>query len=138
MNLRLSQDHIDKLLNAARTAHPNECCGLIEGERDGNNWRALALHETKNLAENPRVHFLIDPETHFSLLRALRGTEREIIGCYHSHPDGSAEPSATDRSSANEDGFLWLIAGREDEIAAFVYREKEKDFAPVILERVGS
>ena len=136
MDLRISKKLIGDILAAAARAYPNECCGLIEGVRDGNGWRALALHEAKNLAEDPSAHFLDDPQTHFGLLRALRGTAREIIGCYHSHPDGAPVPSDTDRASASEDGFLWLIAGRGDEIAAFVYREGEKDFAPVIVERM--
>ena len=136
MKLQLPATLRTEILDAAAQAYPDECCGLIEGTRDGSGWRALALHEAKNLAEDPSAHFLVDPQTHFGLLRALRGTAREIIGCYHSHPDGAPVPSDTDRASASEDGFLWLIAGRGDEIAAFVYREGEKDFAPVIVERM--
>ena len=33
-----------------------------------------------------------------------------MIGCYHSHPDGAAEPSATRPRGAGEENFLWLIA----------------------------
>lgn len=135
MKLEISKILVETILAAAARNHPNECCGLIEGVHDGNGWRASALHETKNLAANGAHEFLIDPEAQFRLLRHLRGTGRGIIGCYHSHPNGAAIPSATDRKRAGEDGFLWLIAGG-DEIAAFLYREQEKDFSPVILERV--
>ena len=100
MKFEISKILSAQILAAAARALPNECCGLIEGVRGKNGWRALTLHETKNLAEDPRTHFLIDPEMQFRLLRDLRGTEREIIGCYHSHPDGRAEPSATDLASA--------------------------------------
>ncbi len=133
--LEIPKSYIETIFAAAARAHPNECCGLIEGVRDGNGWRAFALHETRNLASDGEREFLIDPEAQFRLLRHLRGTGRGIIGFYHSHPNGAAFPSATDRKRAGEDGFLWLIAGG-DEIAAFVYREHEKDFSPVILERV--
>ena len=50
----------------------------------------------RNLADTPD-RFEIDPAEQIKLMRALRGAGREIIGCYHSHPNGSAEPSA-DRS----------------------------------------
>jgi proteasome lid subunit RPN8/RPN11 len=40
----------------------------------------------------------------------LRGKDTRIIGCFHSHPDGVAEPSATDRADAYEADFLYLIA----------------------------
>jgi proteasome lid subunit RPN8/RPN11 len=121
-----------KILAAVTHALPNECCGLIEGVRDKNGWRALALHETKNLAGNPRAHFLIDPEAQFLLLRRLRGTGREIIGCYHSHPNGEPAPSATDLASAAEEDFLWLIAGGNPQsLRAFCFRDKS--FQPVQL-----
>jgi proteasome lid subunit RPN8/RPN11 len=136
--LEISETLIGNILAAATRAHPKECCGLIEGMRTKNGWRALALHETKNLAVNGAREFLIDPEAQFRLLHGLRGTGREIIGCFHSHPNSSAAPSATDRASAGEDGFLWLIAGGSEEIAAFVYREQEKIFSPVSLERTGT
>ena len=68
---------------------PRECCGLIEGERHGDTAVAVALHATRNLAE-ASDRFAIDPAAQFALLRALRGTGRDIIGCYHSHPNGHA------------------------------------------------
>jgi proteasome lid subunit RPN8/RPN11 len=93
----------------ARSAVPRECCGLIEGERDGDTVRAIALHPTRNLAlEHDR--FEIDPSVHIALLRSLRGTGRGVVGCYHSHPGGTAEPSERDRAADCEVGFIWLIA----------------------------
>jgi len=91
----------------ARAAFPGECCGLIEGVRDGETFTVLALHPTRNLAKE-QDRFEIDPAEQFELMRALRGTDRAIIGCYHSHPNGLTEPSA--RDGGGEDGFLWLIA----------------------------
>jgi proteasome lid subunit RPN8/RPN11 len=136
--LAIPKTLIESILSGAARAHPKECCGLIEGVCTDNGWRVAALHETKNVAPDGAREFLIDPEAHFRLLRAMRGTARAIIGCYHSHPDSLAKPSETDRASASEDGFLWLIAGRGDEIAAFVYRGEGKDFTPIRIERTRS
>src|SRR5215467_16339807 len=108
--LALSDELAAEILVAAARAYPNECCGLIEGTKTEHGWRALAVQEAANLSPEPLRRFLIDPQVQFDLLRKLRGTERDIIGCYHSHPDGSAEPSATDRAEAYESGFLYLIA----------------------------
>ena len=71
--------------------------------------RALAFHPTRNLATRPD-RFEIDPAAQFALLRRLRGSGREIVGCYHSHPNGAAEFSACDREGAFESDFLWLVA----------------------------
>src|ERR1700744_2491789 len=87
----------EQLIADAREAYPNECCGLIEGTATPEGWRATVLHGSKNLAADPAQGFLIDPQVHFALLRRLRGTDRAIIGCYHSHPAGQAAPSERDR-----------------------------------------
>lgn len=93
----------------ARLTFPRECCGLIEGLREGDGVRALMLHAARNLSHEPD-RFELDPEAQFALLRALRGTTRAVVGCYHSHPNGVVEPSPRDRDGAGEDGFIWLIA----------------------------
>jgi proteasome lid subunit RPN8/RPN11 len=99
-----------QVLLAAARAYPNECCGLIEGKDSQENWIVTAVHEAANIAEDPSRHFLIDPQAQFDLMRALRGKDTRIIGCFHSHPDGVAEPSRTDRAEAYETDFLYLIA----------------------------
>jgi proteasome lid subunit RPN8/RPN11 len=37
-----------------------------------------------------------------------------LIGHYHSHPRGDAEPSPRDAEAATTDGALWLIAAGAD------------------------
>ena len=134
--LHLSDELAAQMLGAASRAFPLECCGLIEGVRIKDCWRVTALHEAANVAEDPARHFLIDPQRQFDLMRALRAGETRIIGCFHSHPGGPAEPSATDRAQAYEDDFLWLIAGGSDAsgftLQAYVFTE-ESGFARVTL-----
>jgi len=101
--------HLKQLLREeALRAAPRECCGLLEGAVDGSAIRVAALHPVANIA-NEADRFEIDPAGHIALLRELRGTERRIIGCYHSHPNGRAAPSARDCEGAVEPDFLWLI-----------------------------
>ena len=134
--LYLSDELAAQMLGAAACAFPLECCGLIEGMRIQGGWRAAALHEAANLAEDPARRFLIDPQRQFELIRALREGETRIIGCFHSHPEGPPEPSATDRAGAYEDDFLWLIAGGSAQSAftlqAYVFSE-DTGFARVAL-----
>lgn len=119
----------------ARKSFPRECCGLIEGLREDSAVRVCALHATDNLATTPD-RFEIDPAEQFRLMHALRGTGREIVGCYHSHPNGPAEPSARDLEHAVEEGFVWLVAAvgspsRDVCLAAFVYENRA--FSPLAL-----
>lgn len=93
----------------ARAAFPRECCGLIEGWWQEGVAEAASLHPARNIAQN-KDRFEIHPEDHFAALKAARGQNRVLIGCYHSHPNGSPMPSGADREGAGEENFLWLIA----------------------------
>lgn len=122
-----------QLEREARAAFPRECCGLIEGVREGDAVRAFALHPVCNLAERDD-RFEIDPADQFRLMRALRGTGRDIVGCYHSHPNGRVEPSPRDRDGAGEDGFVWLIAafaGAQEAIAVKAFAFADGKFVPL-------
>src|SRR2546423_4456005 len=98
----LSHAHAAIILRAAAARYPAECCGLLEGAVASDGWQVRAVHETANLADDPRRRFLIDPQRQIELLRWLRGSAQTLIGCFHSHPNGPAEPSATDRAQAIE------------------------------------
>jgi proteasome lid subunit RPN8/RPN11 len=144
--LYLSDELAAEMLGAAARAFPLECCGLIEGIRTEGGWRVTALHEAANMAEDPARRFLIDPQRQFDLMRALRSPralragETRIIGCFHSHPAGPPEPSATDRAEAFEDDFLWLIAGGSADsgftLQAYIFTE-ESGFARIDLHEEG-
>jgi desampylase len=111
--LHLSPTHAATIVAAAYARFPAECCGLLEGMATANGWTVTAAHEARNIADEPQRRFLIDPQFQIGLLRRLRGTARSVIGCFHSHPGGTAEPSGTDISAAIEADFVWLIAGGE-------------------------
>lgn len=120
--LILPQTLRDQIAREAKAAHPRECCGLIEGIYEGiykEEASVIACHPIRNLAQT-NDRFELDPAQQIQLLKALRGTGRTIIGCYHSHPNGRAEPSATDLASAADENFLWLIAA-DNAVSVFVH-----------------
>ncbi len=55
--------------------------------------------------------FVIDPAEHIAVVKSLRNTPLQIVGCYHSHPNGQPQPSALDLAHAGPENFLWLIIG---------------------------
>jgi proteasome lid subunit RPN8/RPN11 len=124
----------------ARAAYPRECCGLLEGVRDDAVARVTALHPARNIAIRSD-RFEIDPGDHFAGLKAARARGHAIIGCYHSHPNGVAVPSATDKAGAMEEDFLWLIAAlsaKEAPVALAVYDYSGNDFFPLAMDAVGA
>ncbi|MEW6279377.1 MAG: M67 family metallopeptidase [Candidatus Eremiobacterota bacterium] len=113
--LRLPAALIERLLEEARRAYPQECCGLLLGD-------GPCLHPVRNLHPHPERAYEADPG---EVLRALRaGTLR---GFYHSHPDGSAWPSQRDHAEAWP-GLTYLIVGRQ--VRAFRLRNGRLQVEP--------
>jgi proteasome lid subunit RPN8/RPN11 len=119
MRVALPKDLRARILEEANAAFPGECCGLLEGTRNDGAFQVAALHSARNLAP-ASDRFEIAPEDHFQAFKAARANGRALIGCYHSHPNGRAEPSAIDKAGAGEENFLWLIAAGGT-LGAFVY-----------------
>jgi len=85
----------------------SEICGLLFGV-DG---RIDGATPAPNVAVTPDTAFELDPVALFAALRAERAGGPRVIGHYHSHPTGRAEPSDRDRAAAAGDGAYWLILG---------------------------
>ena len=117
----LSAALADALRAAARAACPNECCGLLAGVREGGRFHVTALHPARNRAARSD-RFEIDPADHIAAQKIARANGQVIIGCYHSHPGGTAEPSQTDAAGAAQEDFLWIIVAGE-ELGCFIYRD---------------
>jgi desampylase len=108
MTLRLSSGQRQFLLDAAHS--PDEVCGLMVG-RDG---VVDQLVPARNVAANPARSFEIDPATLLATHRTARGQGRQVIGHWHSHPNGRREPSRRDAARATDNGQIWLIIAGGD------------------------
>lgn len=111
MGLIISSETSAKLLDEARRAYPNECCGLLLGQGE----RVTDIVPAANVSAAPQTHFEIDPATLITAHRNARThPDQAILGYYHSHPKGTAMPSKTDAVMAAADGRYWVIvAGGE-------------------------
>jgi proteasome lid subunit RPN8/RPN11 len=107
VTLEASKTALDALLAEAARARPNECCGLLLGRGE----RIERAQPAANVHADPLGRFEIDPQALIDAHRAARAGGPEVIGYYHSHPTGAAEPSAIDRALASGDGRVWAIVG---------------------------
>lgn len=126
--LRAIEDH-------ARTAYPNEACGLLLGRREAEGGlRVHAVKASPNRAPDPARAFAIDPSLHLALLSAS-GVEQSVIGVYHSHPDGAPAPSAADRAQANDPELAWLVIAADagGACATRAFRYDGGDFVADVL-----
>jgi proteasome lid subunit RPN8/RPN11 len=121
---------LDDVVAHAVAEAPLECCGLLVGTAS----RIDESVATANL-EASRVRFRVDPREHFDLQRSLRGTDRAIVGSYHSHPASRPVPSPSDIAEAYYPGFVYVIVSlvtpESPEIRAF--RIDSGNVAPVEL-----
>ncbi|TPG49746.1 M67 family peptidase [Sphingomonas glacialis] len=105
MAMEISSTLLAGLLNEAQLSPTREICGLLFGTAD----RIDTAQACPNVAPDPSRHFEIDPAALFAAHRAVRTGGTAVIGHYHSHPSGVANPSARDAEGAMGDDALWLI-----------------------------
>lgn len=83
-------------------------CGLLFGDFA----HIRAAEPAANIHPDPGRFFELDPASLFGALRRERKGGPALIGHYHSHPGGRAEPSVIDAAAADPaSGLLWLILG---------------------------
>ena len=101
----LAQAARETMLEFARAAFPREACGLLLGDRK----RIEAATQAINVHPEPLRHFEIDPASLIAAHKAAREGGPQVLGYWHSHPNGLAAPSDVDRAHASGEGRVWAI-----------------------------
>ena len=113
-----------RIATHAERACPEECCGVLVG-RAGCRVRASRVErlvEAANTAENRSRRYVIDPEVLLAVHKESRSVGRDVVGYYHSHPGGGAQPSAFDLEHAWPGVSYVIVAlegGRAVELRSF-------------------
>ena len=108
--IELSPEHISRLIKEAKRAYPNEACGILAGGKDQ---RIEAVYPLTNIEPSSATYFA-DPKEQVQVMKQLREEGREIVGIYHSHPDGEAYPSERDVELALWPDSFYLIISLKD------------------------
>ena len=121
--ITIDPEHLEAFLAHAGFCAPQEACGLLAFDRPGHLRFVYCLTN----ADRSEHRFTIDPTEQF---RALQHAERngwEIAGSFHSHPHGSAQPSATDIEASGDPLWVHVILGLGEasapEMRAFAIHE---------------
>jgi proteasome lid subunit RPN8/RPN11 len=105
MVIRIARPKLDALIALATSSPDAEQCGLLFGARgEISNFRECA-----NVSDNPAQAFELDPAALVAAHRAMREGGPQLIGHFHTHPNGRETPSATDQALSAGDGMIWLI-----------------------------
>ena len=99
----------ERMIGQAREGFPFEACGILGGK--GNI--VSAIYPMTN-TDASRDHFMMDPREQFSVVKALRSQELEMLAVYHSHPATPARLSDEDLRLAFTPGISYVIVSLAD------------------------
>jgi len=129
--LSLKRDQQTEILDFCAQASPHEACGLLLGN-EGEVQRVVL---SENISPTPTRHFEIDPALIIQYQKISRAGGVAIMGHFHSHPEGQALPSDTDRAHLYDKNMVWCIVsvakGRAMEMKAYVPDASGHDFMPL-------
>jgi proteasome lid subunit RPN8/RPN11 len=119
-----------------------ESCGALLGRPGPEGWRIVSLQQAANARiDSTRNRFAIDSAALVAIVSQARVDGLEVAGFYHSHPDQTAQPSATDLAEAHWLGCVTVITeiaqGKAAATRAFLLSgasELDKHFDPLAIE----
>jgi proteasome lid subunit RPN8/RPN11 len=101
--MRLSAETRAALQRHAASNWPEECCGALLVAKDG----AVTVRPLANAAPQPTRAFALSARDYLAVETEAEARGLEVLGFYHSHPDGSAVPSGRDAEFAS--GRWWTV-----------------------------
>lgn len=107
--IELASDVREALLAHAREGEPEEVCGVLGGVHGSETRRVERAERVPNVASTPEWRYELDPAEQLRAMRAVEDEGREVVGFYHSHPEGPRRPSATDEAQATWPDVSYVI-----------------------------
>jgi proteasome lid subunit RPN8/RPN11 len=127
---------LKEMVQHALRERPNECCGLLLGKKG-------IIEESQpctNERESP-VEFSIPAEELFEFFRRLRQENKELMGIYHSHPNGKPVPSDRDIKDFHYQGTsYWIVSLQNEKASVRCFEWKQSGFLEVpfsVLEKTS-
>jgi len=109
MKLTLRAEQLNVIRHQVITAYPAEACGLFSGAVCDGDFLVTDAWPAPNLLADMAGRFELDPRHRLKVEKICRQSALKVIGHWHSHPSGKAEPSAIDANHAYEPDLVWLI-----------------------------
>ena len=137
VTLRLAGALAEEIRRHGEAAYPAECCGVLVGRAEAEAKEVVRLAPAVNRRTDDPHRYLIAPDDLRRLEAEVRAAGQEIVGCYHSHPDHPARPSAFDTEHAWP-WYSYLIVridrGRGADLASWVLDDERPLMLPESLD----
>jgi len=135
-NLVINTAHWEKMREDVERRRPNEACGLLAGHIIQESYKVLHILPTQNMFHSP-TRYQVEPEEQLKAFLQIEEEGWELLGIYHSHPDGTETPSDTDISEAYYPGvvhLIWSININYWNCRGFLIQDESVTEVPVIVE----
>ena len=125
--MRISREHLDRVIAHALRDAPDECCGILGVREDV----VTSVHELENVLRGPKVFgFELGGSSYPRAMMAIDDADEDLGVLYHSHTRSAPYPSQTDinfgRDRNRLPGVEWLIVGTkgaEPEVRSYLIAE---------------
>ena len=97
------------MISHAQSALPNEACGLLGGSAG----RVQAVYPGANAERSP-VRYRMEPKEQLRAMDAIGLAGGDVVGIFHSHPQGPPVPSPTDLAQAYYPQAVYIILARQE------------------------
>lgn len=111
--IKLSKADYNKIIAHAESELPNEACGLIAGNIDGENKEIKKVYFLTN-TDHSNEHFSLDPREQLAAVKDMRKNGLIPLGNWHSHPESSSRPSDEDKRLAYDSKASYMILSLMD------------------------
>ena len=111
--IKLSKADYNKIIAHAESKLPNEACGLIAGNIDGENKEIKKVYFLTN-TDHSNEHFSLDPREQLAAVKDMRKNGFVPLGNWHSHPESPSRPSDEDKRLAYDSKASYMILSLMD------------------------
>ena len=106
--IRMDVKLYDEIVQYAKEHLPEESCGLIAGEIDGDNKTIKKVYFLEN-TDHAEDHFTLNPKEQLEAVKDMRKNGYKPLGNWHSHPSSPPRPSVEDIKLAYDKEASYMI-----------------------------
>lgn len=109
----LKKSDYNKIVEHAKKELPDEACGLIAGEINGDDKTVKKVYLLTNI-DHSNEHFSLDPKEQLNAIKDMRANGYVPLGNWHSHPESPSRPSDEDKRLAYDSKASYMILSLMD------------------------
>lgn len=102
--IKIHSAHFQSMIDHVQQQAPLEACGILAG-KDGMSTHVIPV---TNMLGSP-VAYRMEPKEQLQAMLLLEDNGWDLLGIFHSHPQGPASPSDTDIHQASYPDSVYLI-----------------------------